>query len=224
MFILNYKEFIKESKENDDNTIYIFDLDDTLTKSPNFEDLAIDLLKESKKVEELLDKSVKLIDISKKDLKWEHGRIYVQDPNHEIKPKGNWVRKKTRVYLTSPDGFHYINESLPDKLNPLADLYKKVKNKAIVTGRIDLIKEKLEKRIQELGLELPNHGFHCYPQKNEISERVSAWKAKTVVNIIKKGKFNSAKFFDDNKRWVRAVDQAVKEHLPNIDWESKVVR
>lgn len=218
MVIKKFNDFL------DDDTLYIFDLDDTLTKSPNFEDLAIDLLKESKKVEELLDKSVKLINVNKKDLKWEHGRIYIPDPDHEIKPKGNWVRKKTRVYLTSPDGFHYTNDSLPVSLKPLSELYRKVKNKAIVTGRVDVIKEELENRLKELGLELPNCGFYCYPQRNEISERVAAWKSRVVVDIIKKGNFKSAKFFDDNKRWVRAVDLSVKEHLPNIEWESKIVR
>ena len=209
---------------SDDDTIYIFDMDDTLTHSPHFETLAIEYLKESSKVEELLNKSVKLIGVSKKDLKWEHGRIYIPDPEFAINVTGNWVRKKGRVYLTSPDGFYYTDVSLPVSLKPLASLYKKVKNKAIVTGRVDVMQDKIEDRLKKLGLDMPNHGFFCYPQKNEISERVAAWKSKIVVDIIKKGKFKSAKFYDDNKRWVRSVDKAIKDHLPEIKWKSQVVK
>ena len=96
MKIKNFDEF----SENKD-TLYIFDLDDTLVNSPSFEELSIEFLKEDLSIGDMLKTSVGRIGVNLTDLKWENGRIYVNDPKDEIKEFGNWVRKGKRVYLTS---------------------------------------------------------------------------------------------------------------------------
>jgi hypothetical protein len=109
--------------------------------------------------------------------------------------------------------------SLPKKLLKTADIYKSVKNKAIVTGRIITLKPKLEKNLKELGLEKPNWGLHCYPSTEETSDRVAAWKAKTIVELIKKSGFKKARFYEDKTKWLNKAKTEVAKFLPEIDFE-----
>ena len=74
---------IFENYEQDD-TLYVFDFDDTLVNTPQFEDFAIEYLKEEITVKEIVDKSAAKIGVNKSDLKWQDGRIYVEDPNQKI--------------------------------------------------------------------------------------------------------------------------------------------
>ena len=81
---MKYLKLYEDFKQSDD-TLYIFDFDDTLVDSPEFEELAIKYLKEDVTIAGLLDKSVGLIGKSIKDLEIENGRLYIPDPNNEIK-------------------------------------------------------------------------------------------------------------------------------------------
>ena len=49
-------------------------------------------------VKDLLLNSVNKIGIDVSKLKYENGRIYVDDPNEILDVKSNWVRKGKRVY------------------------------------------------------------------------------------------------------------------------------
>jgi hypothetical protein len=122
--ILTYNLF--ESK-SDDDTLFIFDFDDTIVDSPRFEELAINYLRENVTTKTLVNRSLKQIGKKKEDIKIENGRLYVNDPNSEIEVTGDWVRKKDRVYMVAPDKFYYLEESFPDKLTKLSAFYKKVK-------------------------------------------------------------------------------------------------
>ena len=217
-YIKSYKLF--ESIDSD--CLYIFDFDDTLVDSPRFEELAIEYLGES--VEPLLNTSIKQIGKSLDDIKVEHGRLYVSDPNEEILVKGNWVRKKGRVYLVSPDSFYFQDMSFPTKSLELSNLYNSVDSKAIVTGRFKKVEHKVLNCLDELGLDRPNKGLFCYPSKEENSDRLAAWKAKTIVNLIRKEGFTKAKYYDDKSKLVNAVVKAVKEKLPDVEFEGIKVR
>lgn len=208
---------IKETKKEND-TLYIFDLDDTLFLNPRFEDLAIEYLKEDVTVKSLLQSSIRKIGVTLSSLKWENGKIYIPDPNHEIEVKSNWIRRGKRVYLVTPDKFYYTDLSLPIKTTELSKLYNSVENKAIVTGRPLDIKDKIKNSLKEFNLDDPNYGLHCYPAKRGTSERVADWKAKTIVNLIKDNKFKKVYFYDDNSKWVNRVTREVKKELPDIDW------
>jgi len=213
--ILTYNLF--ESKSNDD-TLFIFDFDDTIVDSPRFEELAINYLRENVTTKTLVNRSLKQIGKKKEDIKIENGRLYVNDPNLEIEVTGDWVRKKDRVYMVAPDKFYYLEESFPDKLTKLSAFYKKVKNKAIVTARIKTVRKLVEKYLDKLELGQPNHGLFMYPLKDETPDRVATWKAKTVIKLIKDSGFTKAEFFDDKSKTVNAVVKAVKEQLPDVEF------
>lgn len=215
---MKYLKLFEDFKTKDD-VLYIFDFDDTIVDSPEFQELVIKYLKEEVTVKSLLKRSLKQIGKEESDIKIEHGKIYVSDPKSEIEVKGNWVRKKERVYLLPPDRFYYSEISLPEKLKETAKIYKKAENKAIVTGRIKNMKSKIERRMEVLGLEAPNLGLHCYPIKNIDGDRVPEWKAKTIIKLIKETQFKKVVFYEDNSKWLRKVTKIVREKLPEIDFQ-----
>lgn len=216
---MKYLQIYEDFSAKKDDTLYIFDFDDTLMKTPSFEKMAISYLKETVSISSLLKKSVKFINKDLKDLKWENGRIYVPDPNSEIEVNGNWVRKKGRVYLITPDKFYYTDLSLPIGLKPLSDKYNSVENKAIVTGRIKTMKSKIIDTLKKFDLDEPNWGLFCYPSRSETDDKVAEWKAKTIVKLIKDSGFKKAKFYEDKSKWLRVVTNAVKKELPEIEFE-----
>ena len=217
---MKYLQIYEEYKTHDDETLYIFDFDDTIVDSPRFEELAIDHLKETVTIKSLLKKSVQDIGKNINDIKVENGRLFISDPNQEIEVKGNWIRRKSRVYLIAPDKFYYTEMSLPKKTLELSDFYNSVKHKAIVTGRTKYMKSKVKNALHDLGLDFPNHGLFCFPTRDETSDKVATWKAKAIVELIKKKGFNKVKFYEDNPKWIKKVNSYVKKELPDIEWEA----
>jgi hypothetical protein len=205
-----------ESFENSD-TLYVFDLDDTLVKTPEFEDFVIEYLKEEITVKEIVDKSVKTIGVNKSDLKWQDGRIYIEDPSENIEVKGNWVRKGKRVYLTAPDIFGTTDLSLPTELLDLADFYNSIENKCIVTARSEEIRDKIEKVMKELGLEYPKYGLHMYPYENHYN--AGGWKGEKIVELVEKTGFDKVIFYDDNIKYLKGATKVIKSKLPNLDYK-----
>ena len=65
----------------ENNTLYVFDFDDTLMVTPRYEDIALKFLNENLTVKDLLDRAVKRIGITKDKLKVQDRRIFIEDPN-----------------------------------------------------------------------------------------------------------------------------------------------
>lgn len=202
-----------------DDTLYVFDYDDTLVVTPEFEDLAIDFLKENVTIESLLNMSIKQIGISLSDLKWQDGRIYVEDPNVKInldKNNKNWVRKGARVYLIQPDEFGLSDMSLPTRTTDLKSFYNSIQNKCIVTARPIQMREKVERSLEELELDYPKYGVHMYPHVNHY--RAGTWKGNKIVELIEKTGFKKVVFYDDNQKYIKAANKVIKEVLPDFDY------
>jgi len=214
---MKYLKLFENFQESD--TLYIFDLDQTLVESPSFEELAIQYLTENTTIGDLIQRSLIFVNKEKSDLRIENGRIYIEDPNQIIEPKGNWVRKGLRVYMVTPNVYHFLDLSLPTKVKELSELYKQVPNKSIVTGRMVDLKEKVKEALEKFGLDLPNYGLFCYPSKDDRTDRVAEWKAKTIVQLLKDTGFKKAKFYDDKPKWVKKVVTAVRTELPEVEFE-----
>lgn len=212
MKIKNYNEFTS------DNVLYIFDFDDTLVNSPSFDKLAIEYLKEDITIKDLLNQSINRVGVTLDDLKWQDGRIYVLDPNKELKEFGNWVRKGDRLYMFSPNLFHTSDISLPKSLKTeISDLYKSVENKCIVTAREESLRNKITNKLLDLGLELPKYGLHMAPMG---TKNAGHWKGERIVEIINETGFQKAIFYDDNIKYIKRATKVIKEKLPNFDFTS----
>lgn len=209
MKIKNYNEFTSE------NVLYIFDFDDTLVNSPSFDELAINYLKEDITIKDLLNQSINRVGVTLDDLKWQDGRIYVLDPNKELKEFGNWVRKGDRLYMFTPNAFHLSDLSLPETLKELSELYKSVENKCIVTAREESLRDKITRTLLDLGLEIPKYGLHMAPNG---TKNAGHWKGERIVEIINQTGFQKAIFYDDNAKFIKRATKVVRDKLPNFDF------
>jgi hypothetical protein len=212
---MKIKKFF-EFKENID--FYIFDFDDTLVETPDFEKIALPYLKENLNIEDLINKCKNEIDFNRNEIKFLDGRIYIDDPNHLIKIPNNskyWIRKGLRVYLLQPNEFSLLDESIPKKTKELKDLYNSVENKCIVTARPEIIREKIIKSLKELGFEYPKFGLHMYPYLNH--RNAGEWKGKKIVELIKETGFKSAIFYDDNSKYIKKAKRVIDNELPGFN-------
>ncbi len=198
-------------------TLYVFDFDDTLMVSPRYEDIAKNFLNESLTVKDLLDRSINRIGIDKSKLKVQDRRIFFEDPNKEYKEVKDWVRKGNRMYLVQPDEFCYLDESLPQKLKELSNLYKSVENKCIVTARPESLRPKIESLLNQFGLANPKWGLHMCP-----NGKVNAgmWKGEKIVELVKTTGFQNVIFYDDNSKYIRGAKKVVNEKLPNLNFKT----
>lgn len=201
----------------ENNTLYVFDFDDTLMVTPRYEDIALKFLNENLTVKDLLDRAVKRIGITKDKLKVQDRRIFIEDPNKIYKEEKDWVRKGNRLYLVQPDEFSYLDESLPNKLKELANLYKSVEDKCIVTARPQSMRNKIESVLKQFGLENPKWGLHMCPD-GKIN--AGKWKGDKIVELSETTGFQNVIFYDDNSKYIRGAKKVVSEKLPNLNFKT----
>lgn len=219
-FFMKIKKFFEFKGIVNQDILYIFDFDDTLVETPEFEELAIPYLKEDVSVEELVNKCINEIDVDKNLLKYLDGRIYFEDPNNQLEIPSNskyWVRKGLRVYLLPPNEFSLSDDSLPKEVKSLKDLYDSVENKCIVTARPEIIRDKILKSLKDLGFSKPKYGLHMYPSLNH--RNAGEWKGHKIVQLIEETGFKKAIFYDDNSKYIRKARKVINELLPNFDIE-----
>lgn len=212
MKIKKFNEFKVES------VLYIFDFDDTLVETPDFEELAIEYLKEDVTISDLLMRCTDEIGISDNQLKWQDNRIYFEDPQFNFNINLNskyWVRKGNRVYLLSPNEFSLSDISLPSETKELKELYNSVENKCIVTARPEIIRNKIIDSLKRLGFQDPKFGLHMYPHLNH--RNAGEWKGHKIVEILNDTGFKSAIFYDDNPRYIKKARKVIDQELPEFD-------
>jgi hypothetical protein len=207
------KKLIYESiNENLDNTLYVFDLDDTLVYSERFEDKVKHLIKENITPEEILKNEISKIDVDLEILKYENGRIYFNDPFKIINVDNNpnWVRKKDRIYLIQPDSYFLTDYSLPIGINEkIVELYNNVKNKCIISVRPERMRSSIKEILNKFDIEYPNYGLYLYSKKYHALK--SSWKADNIIKICNENNFNSVNYYDDNTKMIKKI----KYHINN---------
>ena len=208
--ILNFTDF------SNNQTLYVFDFDDTLVNTPSFEDKAKEFIGENLSTKDLLIKAVDEIGVNLLQLNYQDGRIYLNDPKEQTPVGRNWVRKGSRIYLITPDEFCYTEDSLPNTLKEWSELYKKVENKCIVTARPEGVRQMIIDTLSKLGLELPKYGLHMLPKGRSNS---GIWKGEKIVEIVNQTEFKKVIFLDDNPKYIKKATKVVKEKLPNLIWE-----
>lgn len=217
-FFMKIKKFFEFKNIISQDILYIFDFDDTLVETPEFEELAIPYLKEDVSIEELVNKCINEIDVDKSSLKYLDGRIYFEDPNNQLEIPSNskyWIRKGLRVYLLPPNEFSLSDDSLPKEVKSLKELYDSVENKCIVTARPEIIRGKILKSLKDLGFSKPKYGLHMYPSLNH--RNAGEWKGHKIVELIEKTGFKKAIFYDDNSKYIKKARKVITEKLPHFD-------
>lgn len=194
-------KYIKLYESYNNNTLYVFDLDETLVSNPSFTKLVVKSINENFNLSKFLMNSLKEINKKIKDIKIQDDRIYIDDINNDIELSKNWTRKKGRVYLLQPDEYEISDLNLPQSTKDLLSKYNSVDNKCIITARPEISKDQVINRLEELGIKKPKYGFHFFPRIKRYG--VGTWKGKKIIEICKKNNFNKVIFYDDNRNYLR---------------------
>ena len=213
MKIKNFVDF------NSDRVLYVFDFDDTLAESPSFEEIALKYIpiQENLTVSDLLDQMLKSVGSTKEELKYENGRIFISDKFMKYPESKNWIRKKERLYLTTPDIFCKMEESLPKKTKKLVEFYNTVDNKCIVTARPESLRNRLTQLLEELQIEFPKYGLHMCPDGRK---NAGMWKGEKIAELAKKNNFTKVIFYDDNPKYIKKAKRAVSEIMPELNLQT----
>lgn len=111
-------------------------------------------------------------------------------------------------------GFHEDPETVGKMVNDdVFNAYKNAENNMILTGRKLSLKEFIENRLQELGLELPSFGVHCFPG-GKLS--IKDFKIQTILQSINENNWSEVYFYEDRKDWLDSAQKAVLEQHPEI--------
>jgi len=194
-----YEQFNEEK-----NTLYTFDLDNTLIKNIKFEKEVKKLLLENYSLKELIKQELKKINIDLDDLNYENDRIYINDPNKIIKiPIDSlWTRKKDRIYLKTPENFFLYDEGRPINVNEyIVNLYNSVENKSILTIRKDIFRSQTINLLNELNIDYPNNGLYMYPYS--IIKNKSKWKLEILLKLL--NNFNKIRYYDDDIKILKGI-------------------
>ena len=216
-YLKSYNENFNEILSNN-KVLAAFDMDDTLVYSKRFEEHVKPLLvkEEFLTPEIILNNKVDDIGVNIKDLKYEHGRIYLEDPKQTINISNNasWVRKGDRVYITQPDAYFLTEESMPVGVyKRIVDIYNEVENKAIITSRREKLRNQTESALNKLGITMPNCGLFMYPSNSLVFQ--AKWKALKLEELYNEG-FNEIHYFDDNIKVLKRIKSYLKKVNINI--------
>lgn len=198
-----------------EDTLYVFDFDDTLFVTPRYEDIAKKLIFENLSISDLVTRALTDAGIKKNQLKFQDRRIFFEDPNQTANITKDWIRKGNRVYLVQPPEFCYLDESLPNELKYISEIYKKVKNKCIVTARPESVRKKIESVLIEFGLQYPKWGLHMCPEGRINAGR---WKGEKICELSKTTGFKNITFYDDNSKYIREAKKVVSEKMPELNF------
>ena len=201
---------------NTNKVLWAFDLDDTLVYSTRFEETVKPLLNEFLTPEIILQNKVADIGVTIKDLKYEHGRIYLEDPKQiiNISRNSSWIRKGDRVYITQPESYYLTDESMPiGTYKKIVEVYNKVENRAIITSRNERLRKQTELALNNLGVKKPNVGLFMFP--NNISITQTRWKANKLSELYNEG-FTEIHYFDDNMKVLKKIKSYLKKQKINI--------
>jgi hypothetical protein len=114
-------------------------------------------------------------------------------------------------------GFHSDPRTLGKRVNePVYNIYKKAHNKMILTGRGENMRSEIEQNLKEIGVEAPNEGLMLYSGNDGIMN----FKVQVVLDSIEKNGWEKVFFYEDRKDWLDAVENAVKEKFPEVQFVS----
>lgn len=118
------------------------------------------------------------------------------------------------VVIKNMSGFHENPNTVGSSVNDeVFKAYANAENKMILTGRNTNLKDVIEARLNELGLEFPNYGLMLFPGGGSS---VQNFKMNTILKSIEEYNWDEIHFYEDKKEWLEAAKNAVHEKYPDV--------
>jgi hypothetical protein len=132
------------------------------------------------------------------------------------------IEEKNGVLVLKPfPGFYDAKETIGTIINPeIIPIYKSAKNKMIITGRNEKMRQDIEGRLTELGIGVPNFGLHLFQGG---SNGISAYKVKVIEDTIIANGWEEIHFFEDRADWLDKAEKEITEKFPEIKFHKHLV-
>lgn len=132
------------------------------------------------------------------------------------------IGEESGVLVLKPfPGFYDVKETIGTIINPeVLPIYKSAKNKMILTGRSEKMRQDIEERLKELGLGTPNYGLHLFPGG---SKGIADYKVKVIKDTIVANGWTEIHFFEDRSDWLEKAAIEIENEFPNIKFHKHLV-
>jgi hypothetical protein len=195
-------------KYNDFLHLNAFDLDDTLIITKRFEEVLLPYINENVNLKDTIENILKKYNKDITDLNYENGRLYLFDPNREIdeNKEKNFIRKNSRIYLTTPENFFLSEDGESDSTNTeIVNLYNKSKNRSIITIRKDKYRKQTLEMLNKLGIKYPNAGLFMYPF--DIIYNKAKWKSQILEELLLK--YVNVSYYDNDVKVLKRIKKYI---------------
>lgn len=215
-------------------SIYIFDLDDSLTETKTFSSFVG--TEDGQKIDTFTHypayfKSAKSIfwDKLSKDVYFKRlGDFVVPINATNDKPFSsdslehfNGDKRKDKMFAVKNDivvlkpfsGFHSDPSTIGKVINePVYKDYMTSENKMILTGRDEKLRAPIEENLKEIGIEYPNFGLKMYSGNSGIKN----WKSNVILQTIEENNWEEVHFYEDRTDWLHFAEGSVTEKYSNV--------
>jgi len=226
-----------------ERVIHIFDMDDTILETPTFAYMAtadkegnIDMSAEFK--EYFMKVKSAFWDLLSKDVYFKRSGDFIVPINKDTeKPFSDNIidyfdkttkfrkmllSKNSVAVLNSFPGFHKDPDTLGTIVNDSVFVdYESAKNKMIITGRDEELREKILKLFKFLDIDYPNYGLFLYRQKGNMN--IEQFKIQTILLSIREQGWETVHFYEDRLDWLQAAKNAVNQIYPSVNFVSHFV-
>lgn len=221
--------------------IHIFDMDDTLLETPKFTEFVEagheEIIDDTKVFPEYFKKikNAFMNEMSKEVFFKRAGDFVV--PYNKLNGRsfpGSFIEyfqdKKYKrffdvqngtIVIKSFPGFHSSPETLGKNINSeVIQQYNAAKNKMIITGRNESLRNDILRIFEELGLELPNYGLILYKSG---AKSIKEFKTDMILKTIEENNWDEVHFYEDRPDWLYHAEGAVKEKFPEVKFVSHLI-
>lgn len=223
--------------------IHIFDMDDSLFDTPTFAELSDvengGIINSDNKFNEYFMKvKASFWDILSKEVYFKRSGDFIVPVNQATnepfsediidyfinKPglSKMFIPQNGILVLNSFPGFHKDPETLGLVLNDhVFQDYESAKNKMILTGRNEELREKIMNILRYLGIQYPNYGLQLYNQK--LGVNIEQFKIKSILQSIKENGWDIVHFYEDRNDWLTASERAVTQVFPEVKFIAHLI-
>lgn len=130
---------------------------------------------------------------------------------------GKLKLKKFSDFYNHPET---IGDTVGKEQQEAFEVYKKAKNKMIVTGRDKKLEEEIKNALDNIGLPMPNYGLFLY---DGSYSGIPNFKKQIVEDTIQENDWEKVHFYEDRKKWLDEVSDHINNKFPKVTFISHLI-
>jgi hypothetical protein len=132
------------------------------------------------------------------------------------------IKEKNGILFLEPfPGFYEDEKTIGSVLNlNVFNSYKLAKNKMIISGRSENLRNSIKSKFEEIGIDYPNFGLFLF-KGGRVG--IADFKVNTIKNSILENNWNEIHFFEDKMEWLEKAFKEITSEFPYIKFHKHFV-